>query len=143
MVKYLSGKIPPCVFHALFYMWCNAWPTKRRFQYKHSTCLLGTCCHSGQSEDSIEHYGVCAEAWRVFRICYGNLPIEHNLASLMLVKIPCNDLAILLACHAYAIFSVSNYNRHNACHLDPNYNIKHAIKEFHNRAFAHSAYCSR
>eukprot|EP00973_Karenia_brevis_P092617 12413255-Karenia_brevis.AAC.1 len=32
MCNFLKGRIPPCIWHALFTLWSNAWPTSRRFQ---------------------------------------------------------------------------------------------------------------
>eukprot|EP00973_Karenia_brevis_P003958 545625-Karenia_brevis.AAC.1 len=51
--------------------------------------------------------------------------------------------AIVRAVHVYAVFSVSNYNRHTNTHIhNKTYNIKQAIKHYHDKAIQHSKYSS-
>ena len=135
--QYLKGKDPPCVSHALFTMWCNGWPTRRRYQCKDSQCLLQIACDAS-SEDSIEHYSTCSAHWRVFRDLYGCAPTSLDLKSFLLISIPADPVAVAMALHVYAVFSLTNLHRHNCLHVKPAYNITASINNLITTATKHS-----
>lgn len=50
VLHFLRGQVPPCVLHAVFTTWTNAWCTDRRFQQDLRDCAL---CDSCKGKDEI------------------------------------------------------------------------------------------
>ena len=101
----LRTQVPPCVMHALFVSWLNAWCTDRRFQKSPRACVLSEDC-GGQ--DCMEHYAVCEHMWNA---AHRKLKVSRSQVSLArffaLAPLPSDDCAILAA-NVYAVLSLTN-----------------------------------
>ena len=105
----LHGRVPPCVMHAVFSCWCNAWGTNERFQVHDKTCIMSHSCNGG---DGIKHYANCEAVWqwtvRTFRIRH----LQRGLKTFLLVGIDGEHDVISLALNLYAVYSTMNKWHH-------------------------------
>jgi len=103
VLSVLHGHIPPCVLHAVFTTWTNAWCTDRRFQQDLRDCVLcGTC----KGKDEIEHYLVCVHGLGPLRLRLRLAASPNHIARAMLLISKGADDLVLSAVALYAVRGV-------------------------------------
>ena len=103
VLQFLHDKVPPCVLHAIFTTWANAWCTDRRFQQDLRDCVL---CGSCKGKDELEHYLVCRHGFSALRPKL-RLPASPNHAArAMLLVCKSGDDLIISAVALYAVRGV-------------------------------------
>jgi len=99
----LHGRVPPCVLHALFTTWTNAWCTDRRFQQDLRDCVLSPSC---RGKDEIEHYLICTHGFSMIRSKLRLPTAPNNAAHSMLLSSRVGDDTVLSAVSVYAVRGV-------------------------------------
>ena len=97
------GHVPPCVAHAVFNTWTNAWCTDRRFQQDLRDCVL---CSSCKGKDEVEHYLVCRHGFGTLRPKLRLKAAPNHAARAMLLGSEGGDDLILSAVALYAVRGV-------------------------------------
>ena len=141
----LYKSVPPCVMHATFSTWANAWNTDKRYQQDLRDCVL---CSSCKGKDEMEHYLICP-----FGLCNIRRKLKlqkdpRTLARAMLLDCCSGEDLALAAVSLYAVRGVVHKLRAQNCRADSNSIHKHLweqvrITAMHNRAVASKIPCSR
>ena len=117
MLKTLSEKLPPRVWHAYFRLLCNGWVTGRRFQ-RSCDCSFG--CRHG--EDSIQHFASCPVVcnWIHANLGIRRAPVGEELDHFLGLRIENDEATIYNNTYVsrglavYALYKVHNGARHNS-----------------------------
>ena len=99
----MRDRVPPCVLHAVFTTWSNAWCTDRRFQQDLRDCVLSDSC---KGKDEIEHYLVCRHGFGNLRPKLRLNASPNHAARAMLLVDGRGDELILSAVALYAVRGV-------------------------------------
>ena len=103
VLQFLHGKVHPCVLHAIFTTWANAWCTDRRFQQDLRDCVL---CQSCKGKDELEHYLVCRHGFSALRPKLRLQVSPNHAARAMLLVCKSGDDLIFSAVALYAVRGV-------------------------------------
>ena len=133
ITDFLRNKVPPCVIFTLVAAWSNGWATRRRFQNKHRPCCIHSECNR---DDSIEHYGVCAEPWIAFRSITG-FHLRQKFETFIVVGSDDSQSWIFLACHLYAVKRAADFCRRTSCPCSKSSQVCNLIRGGYKVAASH------
>ena len=128
LLRWGSGKIPPCAGFACAQTWMNGWLTDRRFQvHPPRRCVL---CLAQDACDELEHYSVCDVAWdAISKIMFKALrPAERTQLNFLLLG-TATQLELRMAC-LYAIMTTVHKRRALCMHSNAEDAIRMIVAQF-------------